>query len=74
MTDPTPAQRLIGDFAPKLVDLTDNVLFGDVWGVRDKNVGDWSVTWPGLDGLSACRCQMPVRLPLTGWAAAARFL
>lgn len=31
MTDPTPAQRLIGDFAPKLVDLTDNVLFGDVW-------------------------------------------
>jgi len=28
---PTPAQRLIGDFAPKLVELTDNVLFGDVW-------------------------------------------
>jgi 4-carboxymuconolactone decarboxylase len=27
---PTPAQRLIGDFAPKLVELTDNVLFGDV--------------------------------------------
>jgi 4-carboxymuconolactone decarboxylase len=27
----TPAQRLIGDFAPKLVELTDNVLFGDVW-------------------------------------------
>jgi len=22
---------LIGDFAPKLVELTDNVLFGDVW-------------------------------------------
>jgi 4-carboxymuconolactone decarboxylase len=29
--EPTPAQRLIGDFAPKLVELTDNVLFGDVW-------------------------------------------
>jgi len=27
----TPAQRLIGDFAPKLVQLTDDVLFGDVW-------------------------------------------
>jgi 4-carboxymuconolactone decarboxylase len=22
---------VIGDFAPKLVELTDNVLFGDVW-------------------------------------------
>ncbi len=30
-TQPTPAQQLIGDFAPKLVELTDNVLFGDVW-------------------------------------------
>jgi 4-carboxymuconolactone decarboxylase len=27
----TPAQRLMGDVAPKLVELTDNVLFGDVW-------------------------------------------
>jgi 4-carboxymuconolactone decarboxylase len=27
----TPAQRIIGDFAPKLVELTDEVLFGDVW-------------------------------------------
>ncbi len=31
MTEQTPAQRAIGDFAPKLVDLTDAVLFGDVW-------------------------------------------
>jgi 4-carboxymuconolactone decarboxylase len=31
MTEPTPAQRAVGDFAPKLVELTDNVLFGDVW-------------------------------------------
>lgn len=33
MNEPTQsrAQQLIGDFAPKLVDLTDNVLFGDVW-------------------------------------------
>src|SRR6185503_17775711 len=28
---PTPAQRLIGDFSPKLVQLTSAVLFGDVW-------------------------------------------
>src|SRR4026207_2551754 len=27
----SPAQQMIGGFAPKLVDLTDNVLFGDVW-------------------------------------------
>lgn len=25
------AQQLMGDVAPKLADLTDNVLFGDVW-------------------------------------------
>lgn len=24
-------QKMIGDFAPKLADLTDGVLFGDVW-------------------------------------------
>ncbi|BEP15735.1 hypothetical protein acdb102_40460 [Acidothermaceae bacterium B102] len=28
---PSPAQQLIGDFSPKLVALTDDVLFGDVW-------------------------------------------
>lgn len=27
----TSAQKAIGDFAPKLVSLTDDVLFGDVW-------------------------------------------
>jgi len=27
----TGAQKIIGDFAPKLVSLTDDVLFGDVW-------------------------------------------
>lgn len=29
--EPTRAQRLMGDIAPKLADLTDKVLFGDVW-------------------------------------------
>lgn len=27
----TAAQKALGDFAPKLVELTDDVLFGDVW-------------------------------------------
>ena len=33
MTDkqPSAAQRALGDFAPKLVELTDQVLFGDIW-------------------------------------------
>lgn len=31
----TPAQRLVGDFAPKLAELTDDVLFGDVWARPD---------------------------------------
>lgn len=28
---PSRAQQLVGDFAPKLAELTDDVLFGDVW-------------------------------------------
>lgn len=34
MTDniqPSAAQQTVGDFAPKIVELTDQVLFGDVW-------------------------------------------
>jgi 4-carboxymuconolactone decarboxylase len=27
----TPMQKTIGDFAPKLASLTDDVIFGDVW-------------------------------------------
>lgn len=30
-TQQTRAQQLMGDLAPKLAELTDNVLFGDVW-------------------------------------------
>ena len=30
-TTVSAAQQLIGDTAPKLVELTDQVLFGDVW-------------------------------------------
>lgn len=31
MTEQSPAQKSIGDFAPKLAELTDDVLFGDIW-------------------------------------------
>ena len=32
MSDENSAvKKMLGDFAPKLVDLTDRVLFGDVW-------------------------------------------
>lgn len=30
-TSETPMQRMMGDFAPKFAELTDDVLFGDVW-------------------------------------------
>jgi 4-carboxymuconolactone decarboxylase len=29
--EPSGAQKLFGDFDPKLAELTDKVLFGDVW-------------------------------------------
>lgn len=29
--EPSAAERMIGDVAPKLVELTDDVLFGDIW-------------------------------------------
>lgn len=29
--EPIPAQQMTGDFMPKMVSLTDDVLFGDVW-------------------------------------------
>jgi 4-carboxymuconolactone decarboxylase len=33
MPDPeqTPAQKMIGDFLPKMVSLTDETLFADIW-------------------------------------------
>ena len=29
--EPSGVQKMIGDFAPKLAALTDDVLFGDIW-------------------------------------------
>jgi 4-carboxymuconolactone decarboxylase len=31
LQEQTPAQKLIGTFLPKMVSLTDDVLFGDIW-------------------------------------------
>jgi len=37
------SQKMIGDFAPKLVELTDHVLFGDVWERPDLSKRDRSL-------------------------------
>jgi 4-carboxymuconolactone decarboxylase len=41
--EPTPVQKLLGDFAPTLVDLTDRVLFGEVWEHTDLSKRDRSL-------------------------------
>jgi 4-carboxymuconolactone decarboxylase len=41
--EPSAAQRTIGDFAPKLVELTDQVLFGDVWERKELSKRDRSL-------------------------------
>jgi 4-carboxymuconolactone decarboxylase len=42
-TELTPAQRLVGDIAPKLAELTDDVLFGDVWARTELSPRDRSL-------------------------------
>ena len=39
----TAARQLIGDFAPKLVELTDRVLFDDVWERKELSKRDHSL-------------------------------
>jgi len=41
--EPSAAEKMIGDFAPKLVELTDHVLFGDVWERQDLSKRDRSL-------------------------------
>jgi 4-carboxymuconolactone decarboxylase len=41
--EPSAAQKMLGDFAPKLVELTDNVLFGDVWERQELSKRDRSL-------------------------------
>jgi 4-carboxymuconolactone decarboxylase len=51
--EPSAAEKIIGDFAPKLVDLTDRVLFGDVWERPDLSKRDRSlITVAALIALS----------------------
>ena len=41
--EPTPAQKMIGDFAPKLVQLNDHVLFADVWERKELSLRERSL-------------------------------
>jgi 4-carboxymuconolactone decarboxylase len=41
--EPSAAQKMIGDFAPELADLTDRVLFGEVWERRELSKRDRSL-------------------------------
>lgn len=41
--EPSAVEKMIGDFAPKLVELTDRVLFGDVWERRELSKRDRSL-------------------------------
>ncbi|MGD1154954.1 MAG: carboxymuconolactone decarboxylase family protein [Terriglobia bacterium] len=41
--EPSAAEKMIGDFAPKLVDLTDRVLFGEVWERQELSKRDRSL-------------------------------
>src|SRR5437764_15198559 len=55
------AKKLIGDFSPKLVELTDRVLFDDVWERKELSKRDRSlVTVAALVALNRHR---PVAIP-----------
>ena len=41
--EPSGAERMFGNFAPKLVELTDHVLFADVWERKELSKHDRSL-------------------------------
>ncbi|GFZ83594.1 4-carboxymuconolactone decarboxylase [Paenibacillus marchantiophytorum] len=41
--EPTVIQKLIGNIAPKLAELTDDVLFGDIWARNELSPRDRSL-------------------------------
>ncbi len=41
--EPSAARKMLGEFAPKLVQLTDDVLFGDVWERKELSKRDRSL-------------------------------
>jgi hypothetical protein len=53
--EPTPARRSFGDIAPHLAEITDKVLFGDVWenSALLHTIEAWSGSHP------SCRCTAP---------------
>jgi 4-carboxymuconolactone decarboxylase len=60
---PSGAERMFGDFAPKLVELTDEVLFGDMWERTEMSKRDRSlVTVAALVALNRAE-QLGFHLP-----------
>ena len=41
--EPSAAEKMLGGFAPKLVELTDHVLFGDIWERKELSKRDRSL-------------------------------
>ena len=41
--EPSAAEKMLGGFAPKLVELTDQVLFGDMWERKELSKRDRSL-------------------------------
>ena len=41
--EPSAAGKMLGDFAPKLLELTDRVLFGDIWERKELSNRDRSL-------------------------------
>ena len=41
--EPSGAEKMFGSFAPKLVELTDQVLFGDIWERKELSKRDRSL-------------------------------
>jgi len=41
--EPSGVKKLLGEFAPKLVELTDEVLFGDIWERKELSKRDRSL-------------------------------
>lgn len=60
--EPKAAEKMIGDFAPKLVELTDQVLFNDVWERKDLSKRDRSLIT--VAALVALNCPDQLRFHL----------
>ena len=52
--EPSAIKKMIGDFAPKLVDLTDHILFGDVWERPELSKGDRSLATVAALPINRC--------------------